>query len=320
MRLPVQPLPAEAKPFDVVGFGENSLDLVAVLDGHPLPDSKVQVEHFQALAGGVVASSLVACARQAFRARYVGSLGNDHQAKVVEQTLVAEGLDVTACRRCVCPNRTAIILVDQRTGRRTVLEARDPALAWTPRDVDVEAMTSGRVLLVDARDPSASAAAARAARKAGIPVVVDVEQPREGLAHLLANVDVLISDAAFPAIHTGLEPIGRAVRALADEYRPALTVATLGADGALAWFEGREWHLPAWAVTVVDTTGAGDAFRGGFVAGWLRFGPDADVRDLLGYAGAVAALNCTVLGAMAGMPTRAQVDALVTGVGRGRSN
>jgi len=131
---------------------------------------------------------------------------------------------------------------------------------------------------------------------------------------------VLITDGAFPSVYTGVAAVGEALKALSDEFRPALAVATLGADGALGLLDGHEIHAPAWPVEVVDTTGAGDAFRGGFAAGWLRFGRDVDVRDLLGYAGAVAALNCTVLGAIAGMPTRAQVDALVTGVGGGRSN
>jgi sugar/nucleoside kinase (ribokinase family) len=72
-------------------------------------------------------------------------------------------------------------------------------------------------------------------------------------------------------------------------------------------------------VRVEDTTGAGDAFRGGFVSAWLRFGPEAELHTLLEYANAVAALNCLGLGAQTALPGRDAVDALVTGTYRDQS-
>jgi sugar/nucleoside kinase (ribokinase family) len=65
-------------------------------------------------------------------------------------------------------------------------------------------------------------------------------------------------------------------------------------------------------VDCVDSTGAGDAFRGGFAAGCLR-APDGDIEDVLLYANAVAALNCRALGAQAAMPTPDEVDRLMAG-------
>jgi sulfofructose kinase len=63
-------------------------------------------------------------------------------------------------------------------------------------------------------------------------------------------------------------------------------------------------------VDCVDSTGAGDAFRGGFAAGCLR-APDGDLEDVLKYANAVAALNCRALGARGGLPTPEEVDGLL---------
>jgi len=83
-------------------------------------------------------------------------------------------------------------------------------------------------------------------------------------------------------------------------------VATLGEGGALGWCRGEEVRIPAYAVEVRDTTGAGDAFRAGFAARWLELG-DADVLDLLEYAALVAGLSCRGLGAQAGLPTAAEV-------------
>jgi sulfofructose kinase len=85
---------------------------------------------------------------------------------------------------------------------------------------------------------------------------------------------------------------------------------TLGEGGSLALCDGREIRTPAFAVDCVDSTGAGDAFRGGFAAGCLLM-PDADVEDILNYANAVAALNCRALGARGGLPTSAEVEQLL---------
>ena len=73
---------------------------------------------------------------------------------------------------------------------------------------------------------------------------------------------------------------------------------TLGEEGSLAWCNGREIRTPAFQIDCVDSTGAGDAFRGGFAAACLRE-PNGDVEDVLAYANATAALNCRVLGGAA---------------------
>jgi sugar/nucleoside kinase (ribokinase family) len=85
---------------------------------------------------------------------------------------------------------------------------------------------------------------------------------------------------------------------------------TLGDQGSLARCGGREIRTPAFNIACVDSTGAGDAFRGGFAAGCLR-APDGDVEDILRYANAVAALNCRALGAQGGIPTADEVEQLI---------
>jgi sulfofructose kinase len=178
------------------------------------------------------------------------------------------------------------------------------------------------VLLLDSRDPSASAAAARVARGEGVPTVVDIDEVRPGVEAVLRDIEILIMAQQFPPAYTGLTSVGAALRRVASEFQPALAVVTLGAEGSLALCEGQEIWTRAFSVPVVDTTGAGDAFRGGFIAAWLRAGEGAgaDVATLLDYANAVAALNCRSLGALRGLPTLTEVDGLVTGVGVERSN
>ena len=97
----------------------------------------------------------------------------------------------------------------------------------------------------------------------------------------------------------GYEDLGRALAAMADEFRAPLVCATLGEQGSLARCGGREIRTPAFQVDCVDSTGAGDVFRGAFAAGCLR-AAGADVEDILEYANAVAAFNCRALGARGG--------------------
>ncbi len=312
-------LPQKAKPVDVVGLGENSVDLVAVAPRFPRPDSKQTLDRLLTLVGGQTATALVACARLGWRARYVGGIGDDEGGRRVTTALSSEGVDVRVRSRPGTSTRGAIIVVDAQTGRRAVLEDRDPAVALGSDDLDPAVLTSGRVLLVDARDPGLSATAARMAKDAGVPTVLDVEAPAPGVEDLLQLVDVIVTTASFATAMTGARAVGRAVARLAAMSGSAVVIATLGPEGSLAWLSGREVRTPGFRVKAVDTTGAGDAFRGGLIAGWLAAGSHRPSSTVLEYANAVAALNCLEFGAQAGLPTRSEVESFVTRVRRGQS-
>jgi sugar/nucleoside kinase (ribokinase family) len=172
------------------------------------------------------------------------------------------------------------------------------------------AATSGRLLLVDCEDTEASTHAARAARLAGIPTIVDVEDAGPGASALLREIDVIIAAEGLPSALTGHADIGRALEAIEHESGARLVCATLGSEGSLARCGGREIRTRPFRVSCVDTTGAGDAFRAGFAAACLRT-PDGEVEDALDYANAVAALNCRGLGAWSGLPGPSEVDILL---------
>ena len=314
MRMPIG-LPApDHRPFDAVGFGLNMTDLLVVLERFPEPDSKQPVRRQAYSPGGQAASAMVACARLGWRARYVGCFGDDENGRQGRSSLSDEGVDISACRVASdTRNGMSVILVDERTGERTVLWSRDPRLKQRPDDIEAAAVCAGRVLLVDCHDTAASTAAAGHARRAGVRTVIDVERVRDGIDALLPEIDVIITARDFPAALTGKGAPGAALRAIRDAYRPSLVCMTLGAEGSLALVGDVEIRTPGFRVPVVDTTGAGDVFRGGFISGWLRGGDEAEVEDVLRYANAVAALKCRGLGAREASPTPAEVDALLAG-------
>jgi sugar/nucleoside kinase (ribokinase family) len=309
MRLPFAVPESVGHAYDVVGLGQNSVDYMAVAPRHPSPDSKLALDTFAIAPGGQVATAVAACARLGWRARYIGSFGDDAPGRLAKEHLEREGVDVSAAR--VVPgasNRLAVILVNSGTGERTILAYRDPALALP--DVPGEAVTAGRFLLVDGDDLQSAVAAAMAARKAGTRTIVDVDACQPELSALLRHIDALITAEEFPAAWTGYPELGRALEALEREFQTPVVCATLGREGSLARSGGREIRTAPFPVTCVDSTGAGDVFRGAFAAGCLRW-PGGELEQVLRHANAAAALACRALGAMGALPSTAEVDALL---------
>jgi sugar/nucleoside kinase (ribokinase family) len=294
-----------------VGFGENSVDFVAVVAEYPEPHSKHRLQHFARVPGGQIATALAACARLGYRARYLGSFGDDALGVQSRESMAALGIDVSAARIVAgATNRCALILVEAGSGERTVLWDRHPDLAMTPAFVMSAAVRSGRVLLVDGTDGAASAQAAREARSAGMATIIDVETVFPGIEDILPSIDAIIAAREFPAAFTGHQDLGRALEAIGREFRAGLVCVTLGPEGSLAWCHGREIRTPSFAVECIDSTGAGDAFRGGFAAACLGV-PDGDIEDVLLYANAVGALGCRAFGAQGSLPTADEVERLL---------
>jgi sulfofructose kinase len=133
---------------------------------------------------------------------------------------------------------------------------------------------------------------------------------RPGIADLLQNIDAIIAAEEFPAALTGHEDLGRALEAMGREYRAPLVCVTLGAAGSLAWCNGREIRTPPFSIDCVDSTGAGDVFRGAFAAACLAM-PNGDIEDVLQFANAAAALNCRALGSRGALPSPSEVEQLI---------
>lgn len=311
VRLPIDVVPAADRSCDVVGLGQNSVDLVAMLHEFPTGNSKHRIEQFARFPGGQVASALVCCARLGWRTRYLGRFGSDELGEIGRNSLETEGVDLSVAEVVAgAHTRFAMIIVDGRTGDRTVLWDRDARLALTPADVPEDAVRTSRILLVDCDDVEASIEAATIARASRVITAIDVEALVPGLDRLLPLIDIVIASEGFPERWTASSETGRALERLHAELRPALTCVTLGPRGSLARCQGQEIRTPAFAVPCVDSTGAGDAFRGGFIAALLKHGPE-EVEGLLRMANAVAALNCRTAGAREGLPHTAELDALL---------
>ncbi len=149
---------------DVAGVGLNATDTIIRLPHFPSSDSKVEILSSEVLPGGQVASAMVACQTWGLRTRYVGKLGDDAAARMHREELARTGVESHLLEAIGSSSQIAYILVDERTGERTVLWKRDARLELRPEELQREWVTCSRLLLVDGHDTAAAAQAARWAR------------------------------------------------------------------------------------------------------------------------------------------------------------
>jgi sugar/nucleoside kinase (ribokinase family) len=298
-------------PLDVLGLGESSVDHVNLLPTAPLARgtaSKLRISSAFDAAGGQIASMLTACSGLGLRTGYLGPLGNDENGRLIRSELEQRGVDLSQVLVRNAPARFAIILVDESTGERTVLWHRDPALDITEGEIDPAVLTA-RVLHLDDVDEKAAIHTARAAKMRGVIVTSDLDRVTEHTTDLVASVSIPIFAEHVPPTLTGEKDPERALRKLRRNHAGLLCV-TLGTAGSMALDGDRLIHVPAFKVHAVDTTGAGDVFRAGFVYGLLAGWPTLDV---LKFANAAAAVSCTRLGAMGSAPTLAEAEQMLAG-------
>jgi len=301
VRIPLQ-IPGK-KDFDVVGFGLNAVDHLIVVPEYPAFDTKTRFTEYERSAGGQTASAMVALQRLGLNTAYAGRFGSDDDGRFGLLSLEYEGVNLDYAEMIEgADNQVAFIMIDSRSGERTIIWDRDERLSYRPDEVPMELATRGRVLHLDAHDPPACAVMARVAKRAGAIVTADIDNVYKGLPELLPLIDVLITSSAFPHRLTGISDERASLVELKARYGCAIVGATLGARGAVIYYEGEFIESPACEVPggCRDTTGAGDAFHAGFIYGMLR---DEDLESCMELGNAVAALKCRALGARAALPT-----------------
>src|SRR5215471_13610675 len=285
--------------YDVVGVGLNATDTLLIVPHFPAYAGKVPFEEEHLSPGGQVASAMVACARLGLRTKYIGAVGDDLRGRVQLESLRNTGINLDhVLVRTGCANQSAYIVIDRSTGERTVLWRRDDCLKIRPEEISESMIAGCRLLHIDGHDTPAVARAAEIAHSRGIPVTIDVDTIYHGFEKVLPHVSYLISSSEFPAAWTGEMDPFRALEMIQREYRMKVAAMTLGAHGALALENGKFIYAPAFVVNCVDTTGAGDVFHGGFCYAVLQGMP---MREALDFSNAMAALNCTALGARGGI-------------------
>ena len=298
--------------YDVIGLGVSTLDILALVDHFPAGE-EIQRAHDMALqGGGPVATAIVALARLGARTAMLDAVGGDWRGRLICDELSREGVDTAHLRRHdECSSATACVLVERRTGARTIIYLPGSTPELSPDDLGPGLIESARILHLNGRHWEACLAASRRARAAGVRVSFDggADRYRPEMRQLLPLTDIAIVARDFAARYTAEDDPGRAAQALQREG-PGLVVVTDGIRGSwVSPADGSPFHQPAYqARPLVDTTGCGDAYHGAFLYALLRGRP---VEEAASLASAAAALNARQLGGRAGLPSLEEVESFL---------
>ncbi len=304
-----------AVPFDCIGIGVYAIDHISLVARYPRANEKTEALAYLVQGGGPVPTALAAAARLGSRCAFVGKVAADQEGDFVLSQLARLGVDtsmVVRARRGFTPR--AMIWVDQRSGRRTVVLNKPDGFGLTLQEASRARLLQGHILHLDGRDTQVALVAARWAKEAERTVVCDLGSVRPNCQQLLRYVDYAVVSATFVRQFFGTRNMAAAARRLLDSG-PQVAVVTAGKRGCWCAADGRVFHQPAFRVRAADTIGAGDVFHGAFLFGLHK---GWELPYILRWASAAAALVCTRIGAQAALPSFTEVKRFLTAVGTGQ--
>ncbi len=284
----------------VIGIGQCSLDYLAFVDTYPPPDTKKEVSQWVEQGGGPVATALVTLSRLGIPCKFYGVIGDDGEGEKIKQSLISERVDISNLKvRENARSQVAFIVIEKDGGRRTIFWRRP-----SDRELSIEELNEGFLddalfLHLDGLMAEVSIYAARIAKKQSIPVMVDAGRLRPGMFELAKEADFFVASEEF-ATDMGWDRTSEGFIKMAKELCAPVVTVTLGDRGSITWYKNEVIEVPAFKVDVVDTTGAGDVFHGGYIYGILQ---GWDIKKTLQFASAVAAMKCREPGGRKGIPT-----------------
>ncbi len=266
--------------------------------------------------GGKGSNQSVAAARVGAAVTFISKLGKDAFADIALATWKAESITPRVVQTADHPTGAAYIYVHDVTGENAIIVVPGAAYTISPADVDAaaDAIRGGAVFVTQLEQPAAAARRGLEIARAAGTVTVFNPAPAEPFDDALYPLcDFVTPNESEAALLTGIP-----VAAIDDARRAGdvflakgvgAALITLGEAGALLHTKGRSILVPAFtAGPVVETTGAGDAFNGGFAAALAR---GADALEAARFASAVAGISVTRAGTAPSMPGLAEVEALL---------
>ncbi len=288
------------KKYLAVGVGLCALDYICIVDKFPVADQKLDACAFSRQGGGPVATALCTLGHFGAEVSFIGKVGNDPEGRLIASEMNRFNVETTSMVfDAYSRTPRAFIWVDKTTGARTVVLDRTEIADMAPEELDKNLLQSCRYIHLDGRETKASFHAAKIAKDAGAEVVLDVGSPREGINELLPLVDHLVVSKSFSDKFTDNEEPGQAaMKFLGMGFKTV--VITLGSYGSVCATEGDFFQTDAFDIEVLDTTGAGDVFHGAYIYGLSK---GWDLKEVVEFASAAAAMKCVRIGGRQGIPT-----------------
>jgi fructokinase len=313
---------------EVITLGELLIDFVSTESGVSL----IEAPAFQKAAGGAPANVAVGLSRLGIRSGFIGKVGEDDFGYFLARTLEQNGVEISGLRYSGHARTMLAFVSVAADGERDFMFYRHPSadMLLRPEELDYDHIGSARILhhgsisLISEPSRSATVAAIRVASEQGLWISYDpnlrpalwpsLPAAREGLLQAWTTAHVIKASLEELAFLSGEEEWTQAASKLWHD-RLHLLVITAGPRGCYYATPTARGHVPTYEVDVVDTTGAGDGFVAGLLAGLLEneraWENREDLEEVLRLANAAGALTTTRRGAIPALPSRAEVSALL---------
>lgn len=278
--------------------GLATVDVLYTVETIPRRDEKISVPGQQVSAGGPATNAAVTFAFLGGRAELVTAVGSHPTGAAIREDLRDHSVflhDLVPRSREVPP--LSSIMVHRKTGDRTVVSANAAVFDTSKAQFKPAWQRGASILLVDGHYMRLAIAAARAARAARVPVVMDSGSWKEGMHELLPFVDIAICSGDYrPPECTSTNDVFEFLQ----EQNIRQVAITRGASALRFLDHGQSGSVPAAKIRTVDTLGAGDIFHGAFC--YYACQPGTPFRDALKSAAGVASFSCRYSGTRSWMP------------------
>jgi len=293
----------------IICIGHAAIDHVYRIEAFPPTPTKVRsLEHIES-GGGMASNAAAAIGRLGAPVELWSRTGDDEAGAKIRAFLEADGVNVRFLKAYQgARSSTSAVIVDGN-GDCLIIGERDHAMSMDAGWLPLDRIAGAAAVLSDLRWVEGTRAAFAKARAHGVTTMLDADL---GGGHVAAEFLLLADYAIFsgPALDDfapGPDDAQRLAHVLATGVSHAgVTRSAQGYSWASA--DGASGHQPAFSVDVVDTTGAGDAFHGGFAWALTQGRGQAECARI---AAAVAALKCQRLGARSGLPTLAELKSFL---------
>ncbi len=298
-----------SSPPTVLCAGIAVQDIVFRVAEFPQPGGKCMTNEFIVISGGCAVNAAIAVARLGGRAHYAGPLGdeNDNVSNQLMAGMAREGIDTSGVVRVAGATAPVSGIMVDAAGERMIVTHRDKRIE-TARVADPDSLVANvSLLLADNRFPELVRPICEAARRRGIPIVLDADRPTVEDDPLLAIPTHVIFSGECLRATTGLDDLSAGLQRMAPRTKAFLAVSD--GPGPVRYLAGGEVRtMPVFKVEAVDTLAAGDVFHAGIA---LALVEGLDAVSAMRFGAAAAGLKCTRFGGSMGAPRRDEVEAFL---------
>jgi len=294
----------------IICLGKSTLDRIWPLPELPTSGGKYRARDYLELGGGMAATAAVTVARLGARAAFCGRAGDDRSGHAMLDELAGYGVDVSRFRLFRGARSSVSGILVNEEGERMIINFPGAGIPEDAEWLDLDEVSSAGAVLIDVRWKEGGIAICQKARALGIPTIMDGEAADADIFEaLLPLVDhAIFSVQGLRSFGGGKSGNPMQLLQKVRSYGCHIAAVTMGPQGCLWLDDSGPSHQPAFAVEVIDTTGAGDVFHGAYA---LALAEGRGVESAMRFASGVAALKCTHHGGRAGIPTRQEVDAFL---------